>query len=473
MLKPISHLRFNALAGYVRNPQVFLLANELEWYEAGNEKFLGIVIEDVTDRDFGYVILARDRLKRFRAVRSSHSYSSKKRARNELRVEIAKCLQLKSETFYQQDEKGDPVDFFRPVVKNEKLNRAFLELSTRGIYPASRLIQEMMHWYQDVDGNFLEQFQSTGFDARIWELYLFAMFIELGYAFDRNHQAPDLFCVGLEGRFFVEATTVNPSNPPVNLADMTRDEYYFNYVPLKFGSALHSKLNKKYWELKHVKGFPLVFAIQDFHEWQSMSWSLYALSEYLYGSRTVRQLSDSGKIKSVNQVIEFYQKGDREIPAGFFSQPGGENISAVIANPGGTVAKFNRIGYLAGFGSDKMLISRSGMCFREAENQEFFQVEVTSPEYSETWVEGLNVFHNPSAKHPLAPKYLPGAAHFFVEDEKFYSYMPPFHPIGSVTHFVHVREDSAESAFGDELKSLKEQTQKFLEGKINEKFKDD
>jgi hypothetical protein len=36
----------------------------------------------------------------------------------------------------------------------------------------------MMHWYEDPDGNFIEQFQTTGFDARLWELYLFAMFCE-------------------------------------------------------------------------------------------------------------------------------------------------------------------------------------------------------------------------------------------------------------------------------------------------------
>lgn len=46
----------------------------------------------------------------------------------------------------------------------------------------------MMNWYEDVDGNFVEQFQSSAFDARLWELYLYAMFVELGYGFDRKYQ---------------------------------------------------------------------------------------------------------------------------------------------------------------------------------------------------------------------------------------------------------------------------------------------
>jgi hypothetical protein len=48
--------------------------------------------------------------------------------------------------------------------------------------PARELIEAMMCFYDDTDGNFVEQFQTTAFDARIWELYIFAAFTELGYA---------------------------------------------------------------------------------------------------------------------------------------------------------------------------------------------------------------------------------------------------------------------------------------------------
>jgi hypothetical protein len=463
-MNPVSLLRFNSLAGYVRDPHVFLISEELEWYEAENERFLGLVLRDRTDNDYVYVVMARDRLKRFRTVRVEHSFPSRKKARNSLRVEFAKCRQQRTDNFYQGDEKGEPVDFFRPIVKAEKLNRAFRELSTRGIYPASKLIQEMMHWYEDVDGNFLEQFQSTGFDARLWELYLFALFIELGYAFDRNFQAPDFLCVGMKGRFFVEATTVNPSNPPINLADMTKDEYYQHYVPIKFGSALFSKLNKRYWEQEHVKGYPLVFAIQDFHEWQSMSWSIYALSDYLYGLRNVKTIKEDGAFEDVTEEIKHYKVGEKEIPAGFFSQPNAENISAVIANPGGTVAKFNRMGYLAGFEREKLTIIRSGFCFRnQSDTPDPFTVDVHSPEYSETWVEGLSVFHNPFAINPLPEEFLPGAAHFYLRDQKIIGFAPPFHPIGSTTFFLHSTDKIPENS---------SETENFIEQKLSISFKD-
>jgi hypothetical protein len=43
-----------------------------------------------------------------------------------------------------------------------------------------------------------------------------------------------------------------------------------NLYPIRLGSALYSKLQKRYWDLPHVAGKPLVFAIQDFPEPESL-----------------------------------------------------------------------------------------------------------------------------------------------------------------------------------------------------------
>lgn len=100
----------------------------------------------------------------------------------------------------------------------------------------------MMHYFEDVDGNFIQQFQSDGFDARIWELYLYALLNALCYGLDRAHAAPDFRCQGLLGDFFIEATTINPSGAPPDLNDANRQAYFENYVPMKYGSALYYTL---------------------------------------------------------------------------------------------------------------------------------------------------------------------------------------------------------------------------------------
>src|SRR5205823_6397659 len=124
-----------------------------------------------------------------------------------LEKKLAEFAQAPPEEFYQGDEVGKPVDFFTPVVPHDRRHRVFETLiSSRGYSPARALIGEMMHYFQDTDGNFIQQFQSDGFDARIWELYLYALLNELGYDLDRSRKAPDFHCQGLLGDFFIEAT---------------------------------------------------------------------------------------------------------------------------------------------------------------------------------------------------------------------------------------------------------------------------
>ena len=48
-------------------------------------------------------------------------------------------------------------------------------------------------------------------------------------------------------------------------------------------SPLFTKLNKKYWELPHVAGKPLILAIQDFHTAGALMTSDVPLVRYLYG----------------------------------------------------------------------------------------------------------------------------------------------------------------------------------------------
>lgn len=58
-----------------------------------------------------------------------------------------------------------------------------------------------MSHFKDIDGNFIEQFQSTGFDARLWELYLNTYLIEEQLFFDRNYNAPDFIVKNMTNKF--------------------------------------------------------------------------------------------------------------------------------------------------------------------------------------------------------------------------------------------------------------------------------
>jgi hypothetical protein len=253
-MKPISPLRFDALAGYARQPQSILFGEEIRYFQHGGERVLGMVLRDRTDNDFGGIVLGRDRGLRFRWIAGTHFFETQRRAEAELRREMERVAALPDDEYYQGDESGRPVDFFTPVVPAHRLNPSFVCLREEEVFSAAKgIIEEMMRWYEDADGNFVEQFQTTGFDARIWELYLFAAFRELLYTIDRTHRTPDFLCVNPGARFFVEAVTVNATRdstaatvaePEINSrADF--DAFRLHYMPIKFGSPLTSTMFPK------------------------------------------------------------------------------------------------------------------------------------------------------------------------------------------------------------------------------------
>ena len=62
------------------------------WFIDETEKFLGVVVRDKIDQDWGYIILARDEHFQFRAIESAHSKPTRDTARGDLQLAIAKLV---------------------------------------------------------------------------------------------------------------------------------------------------------------------------------------------------------------------------------------------------------------------------------------------------------------------------------------------------------------------------------------------
>lgn len=438
-MRRLSRRRFEALAGYTRKPEIVLYIEEIEWYATSDERLIGMLARDRIDGDFSWVILARDERRRFRAIDLNSSFPSPDAARQQLFERMKEQYKKPDEAYYQGDAPSPPTDFFTHVVAEDRLNPIFRALSTEEKYsPARELIEAMMRFYEDTDGNFVEQFQTTAFDARIWELYLFATFTELGYAPASNLAIPDFLFSGPSGSVGVEATSVNPPNtggvkPPDNKAGLIA--YMENYVPIKLAGVLRRKLQKKtpYWKAAEMKDVPFVIAVQDFHSPGKMRAITFAMTEYVFGVR--HSIDENGPLI---EWIKEHVWGNRREKSGFFRYPNAENISAVIVNAQGTLPKFNRLGYLARFGSRRVRMVRTGFA-RDEGNLENpvpkpFEHKVHEPGYTETWVEGMVVLHNPQARIKLHPQMIPGASHEFLQaDGRIMSLVPEFHPVFSQT----------------------------------------
>ncbi|WP_282044992.1 hypothetical protein [Roseibium album] len=435
----ISIQRFNALAGYARHPRAVLDGEECGWFSHADDRVLGVLIRDRTDNDFAGAVLARDERLQYRWVDMTIFVNSARRAEALLQRLLEKIALAPDEEYFQGHPEGDPVDFFTPIVPRERLHDHFRLLVEEIQYsPALHIIEPMMRWYDDVDGNFIEQFQTTGFDARIWELYLFAMLIEQGFIVHRPDPAPDFVADGLAGQFAIEAVTVNPTRdqkgnatprPSIDNEEQVR-AYLQHYMPIKFGSALFSKLQKAYWKINDVANMPFTIAIQDFSSPGSMTMTSPSLQLYLYGYQ-------QNSANEAPRRMEEHVWGEKRIPSGFFFLPDAENISAVIFSNSATISKFSRIGAINDFGDRRVRMVREGFACRTNQNQAEqgpFSVEVTAEGYTEDWVEGLAVFHNPVAKVPLDPNLLENAAHFFLqEDGCVNEILPNWYPLSSVT----------------------------------------
>ena len=440
----IPRLRFDALAGYSRQPTAEVFAGELAWYECTSAPILGVLIIDTTDEDFGGIVVGRDEGRRFRCVEVVGFDDSPEAAEVRLIASLEEWAKRSPADMEQGGRQYPFVDIFKPIVAPDKMDMAYARLlDTEGFSCARGLIEAMMPYFEDVDGNFVEQFQSAGFDSRFWELYLFALLTEGGYVFDRQFRAPDFMCRGISQHLFVEAVTVNPTRqgniitePPVPEEKNDLIAYFKQYMPIKWGSALTSKLRKKYWELPHVQGNPIVLAIQDFHCPRSMTFTHSKLIPYLYGMEFAAFYDSDGALHVDGTRIQEHRWGDKVIESGFFYLPDAEMISAVIQNPTATISKFNRMGRLAGFGSKAVRMLRAGMAYNPAPHaalpMKYFR-DVDSPGYRETWAEGLNIFHNPNARFPIDDNFFPQCMNHRLRGNQVVHSIPEFHPFTAET----------------------------------------
>jgi hypothetical protein len=448
--KAISKARFEALT-FSKSPAVEFFIEEREWYVDQDDNVLGVLTWDKQDFDWGYVILGRDERALFRAIDQDVSRPNADAARKELHLKLSHYSITGEKVFPQGDRVIEKkFEIFRQVVSSEKLDENFRMLAEgKGYSPAREIMAEIAYSFEDADGNYVQQFQTAAFDARLWELFIYAFLHENQFFIDRGFAAPDYLCKKHGRTIFLEAVTVNPTQGSGTIevspeTEPDRDKLG-DYAAIKFGSALFSKLSKRYWELEHVKGKPLVFAIADFHQSHSMLWTHPSLWQYLYGMKSDQKATAGGRESSLRRIDD-HTYDDKRIPSGFFFQPECENVSAVLFSNSGTVSKFNRMGKLAGFGDPGVKMIRAGKCYDHEGNSlrpKDFTLHIEAGKCSETWSEDVSIFHNPSAKYPLGASLFPTVGHHYLKDGKIDSYLPDFFPLASVTQIITVQGNAS------------------------------
>jgi len=216
------------------------------------------------------------------------------------------------------------VDLLTPIYEDDRLHPSFKRLLTARTLRSGRLqIEECSARYDDQDGNFVEQFQTTGFDARTFELYINELLFSEVFEHSDKLPYPDFHVSKNNVQIAIECTTANPTQTgkseieaysPINPRDADIDDLVQRLLadaPIQIASPLFSKLNKRfkgvpYWDLPSVKGKPFILAVQTFHEDGALAFSASALAGYLYGVKN--WLSTRINLKNIRVRRRPYQR---------------------------------------------------------------------------------------------------------------------------------------------------------------------
>ena len=130
--------RFEVVAMWSRAVPQFAPTRECSVWATDDERLLGVVIMDLTDRDYKFVILARDKHGRFRAVDVGETYFTRRMAEVTLVHRMPEVYAEDDRAFEQGDETGSPLDLFTPRVQHHQLHPNFLPFSRVRFFSRTR-----------------------------------------------------------------------------------------------------------------------------------------------------------------------------------------------------------------------------------------------------------------------------------------------------------------------------------------------
>lgn len=339
------------------------------------------------------------------------------------------------------------MDIFNIITKEAEHNAQFKNLVTlKAFGPAKKLLNEICQSLEDKDGNFVQQFQTTAFYQRLWEIFLYSFFNENNFEIIEKYNRPD-FHLKKDGiQFFVEACSSNPAandkfteefiEASMKAKDKIAEQDLKDYYTIKIGSILFSKVNKKYWELEWVKSKPFVLALMPSHNKLAYFLPDYLAIEYVYGKWFKATVNKEGKIEGTSGIKTEHDYDTKKIPSGFFEQKDTENISAIIFTNTCETNKFNRMGQQGKYYDKDLIIMRTGSANNNVPDgaPNFFRHHVMPGSTNETWSEGVSILHNPNAKFPLDRTLFKGVRQIWMNAEgKLDGEMPEFYPFNSIT----------------------------------------
>jgi hypothetical protein len=305
------------------------------------------------------------------------------------------------------------MDLFTLRVQRERLHPNFLHVLEKAALEDRAVLQEWADGFVDRDGKFAIEFQTT-FNSSFWELYLFAVLKRLGYRVDLSVSRPDFIAKRGEHAFAMEATVANNSagSPAewqgqvgdlIELQDRAPIVQEATIRLCNSISAKHHKYLTEYESLPWVAGQPFVVALAPFEQPLSRVQNTEAIFQTLYSGtaipyEVVGQDADGTFVLSGGDFVpklSVEKPSGAELQLGMFRNGRMPEISAVVFS---SVATWGKVRALS-------MDQNPNVYFETLRANNYGPHPTHSiksrAEYKEHLLDGLNVFHNPDARHPL------------------------------------------------------------------------
>jgi hypothetical protein len=299
------------------------------------------------------------------------------------------------------------VNLFESVVPTIRQHPNFQNLLRVGNGFTLDVLTDWARGFVDRDGKFVTEFQTT-FNSSFWELYLYAVLKKCGMPVDFTKAHPD-FCVPNKG-FNIEATVAS------NAQDSAPEHSRLEEVPpsdlnafnlrsiIRLSNSLtakHRKYLDSYSVLDHVQNRPYVVAVTNFDQPYSFMACQRPIEAVLHGyyvdeERYIASGRREGRLEG-EALSKVFKDNGSLIELGLFSTPAYREISAVIFSG---CANMGKVRALSSDPSPGIVFT--ALRLNPASDQPHI-IKAPKRSYAENLLDGLRVYHNPFATHPLDP----------------------------------------------------------------------
>lgn len=298
------------------------------------------------------------------------------------------------------------MNLFEPIVSAAQHHPNFKNLLRMGNGFTLDVLNDWAQGFIDRDGKFVTEFQMT-FNSSFWELYLHAVLKKYDMPVDFTKASPD-FCLPSKG-FNIEATVASSAQgaapehlrlgkaPPADL-----NAFNFRSI-IRLSNSLAAKRRKyleSYAALDHVQDRPYVVAVTNFDQPFSFMACQRPIEAVLHGyyvdeERYIASGGGEGRLEG-ETLLKVFKDNGSPIELGLFTTPAYREISAVIFS---NCANMGKVRALSSDPSPGIVFT--ALRLNPASDQPHI-IRAPKRRYEENLLDGLRIYHNPYATHPLA-----------------------------------------------------------------------